>query len=309
MLQKFEDLSCLDVRQAGAVARLVKRESYDVVLSLSERVGIPLARKLDRRTRHVVIFHHGMSRQKLRLIKALGLHHGWDLIAAISQAEADGMRIYLGLDARRVTALHTPVDTDFYQPSRPSTADEGFIQSLGLSYRDYPTLIRAMRRLPQIPCQLRVGSTWVERRGGHENEALTPNVSLQPFVHPSVLRTCYAESRFIIVPIRATTQWSAGCTSVQAAQAMGKPVIATRVPGLSEYLIEGETGLLVDPGDDRAMAEAIALLWYDPQRVIRMGRQAREWVHEHHSLDRWLDRVEHLVRQARDSVALQTAYV
>jgi glycosyltransferase involved in cell wall biosynthesis len=295
LLHKVEGLSRLDLRQALAVAGMAHQNGYDVVLSLSERVGIPLALVLDRTVRHVVLFHHGMSRQKLRLIKALGLHKRWDRIAAISRAEAQGMQDYLGLEQGQVVALHTPVDTSFYQP-RAEAAGRGqaFIQSLGLSYRDYPTLIRAMQRLPQIACQLRVGSTWVTGKAGHEHERLPPNVSLQPFVPPHVLRDCYAESRFIVVPIVATTQWSAGCTSVQTAQAMGKPVIATRLPGLSEYLLDGETGLLVDPGDDRAMAEAIALLWYDAERRARMGAQAREWIVGNFSLESWLERVSAL---------------
>lgn len=57
----MEDFARLDVHQAVAVARLAKRSGYDAVVSLSERVGIPLALMLDRRIRHVVIFHHGMS--------------------------------------------------------------------------------------------------------------------------------------------------------------------------------------------------------------------------------------------------------
>lgn len=59
LARRFEDLFRFDVRQAMAVARLAKRGGYDVVVSLSERVGIPLALMLDRRIRHVVIFHHG----------------------------------------------------------------------------------------------------------------------------------------------------------------------------------------------------------------------------------------------------------
>lgn len=303
LAQKFEDLLRSDLRLAAAVAHVVRRKSYDCVISLSERVGIPLALLLDRRVRHIVIFHHGMSPKKLQLIKALRLQRRWDLIAAISRAEAKGMRAALDLAPERVVALHTPVDTNFYRPGAPSSGNEGFIQSLGLSYRDYPTLIRAMRRLPHIPCQLRVGSTWVSRRSGHEQEHLPPNISVEPFVPPMRLRECYAASRFVIVPIRATTQWSAGCTSVQAAQAMGKPVVATRMPGLSEYIVEGETGLLVDQGDDRSMAEAIDMLWNAPQRVARMGREARRWMQEQFSFDAWLQRVESFAWRAAEQGA------
>jgi hypothetical protein len=45
------------------------------------------------------------------------------------------------------------------------------------------------------------------------------------------------------------------------------------------------------------MAEAIDMLWNDPQRVVCMGRNAREWIASRHSLDQWLDRVETLVEQ------------
>ncbi len=79
---------------------------------------------------------------------------------------------------------------------------------------------------------------------------------------------------------------------MQAAQAMGKPVVATRMPGLSEYIVEGETGLLVEQGDDREMAEAIETLWNAPRRVARMGREARRLMQERFSLDAWLQRVE-----------------
>jgi len=45
------------------------------------------------------------------------------------------------------------------------------------------------------------------------------------------------------------------------------------------------------------MARAIDELWNDPQRVVRMGRQARGWIEEHFSLDRWIQRVASLVQQ------------
>jgi hypothetical protein len=65
-LHYLESLIRLDLRLALQVAQLVRWRDYQVVISLSERVGIPLALVLPPRIRHLVIFHHGMSRQKLR---------------------------------------------------------------------------------------------------------------------------------------------------------------------------------------------------------------------------------------------------
>jgi len=81
---------------------------------------------------------------------------------------------------------------------------------------------------------------------------------------------------------------------VQIAQAMGRPVIATRRPGLAEYVIEGETALLVEPGNVEEMATAIASLWDDPDRAEQMGKAGRRLMEESFTIDRWLDRVEEL---------------
>lgn len=291
-LRHLEQKLRMDMRLAQHVVQLVSREGYDVVLSLSERVGIPLAALLPRTVAHLVIMHHPMSPPKIKLIRAVGLAKRWRTIITLSNAESRGLEAALGLPAGSVMTLHTPVDVNFYRPLDDVPLDaRNHIQSLGLSHRDYPTLLRAMRRLPHISCHLRVGSAWVSGKGGFENEQLPPNVVIQPFVQPHELRACYACSRFIVVPIRNSTQWSAGCTSVQAAQAMGRAVITTAMPGLSEYLIDGETGILVGVGDDQAMAEAIEYLWYNPDVAEHMGQRGREWLTARFSLDQWLKRV------------------
>ncbi|GIV87116.1 MAG: glycosyl transferase family 1 [Chloroflexus sp.] len=299
MLERLEGMTRLDLRLALRVAQIVRSAGYQAVISLSERVGIPLALILPKTVRHLVIFHHGMSAYKLQLIRMLHLQYRWDIVAAISEAEAKGMRQALGLSAERVVALHTPVDTVFYQP-QPDGHSATVVQSLGLSHRDYPTLIRAMHRLPHIPCHLRVGSSWVSGRSSHEREVLPANISLQPFVSPVQLRTCYQQSRIVVVPIKASTQWSAGCTSVQAAQAMGRPVIATRRPGLAEYVDEGRTALLVEPGDVDGMADAIATLWENPDRAEQMGQAGRQLMEERFTIEQWLDRVVELTHKMMD---------
>jgi glycosyltransferase involved in cell wall biosynthesis len=281
----------MDFRLAQQVERVARSRGYDAVISLSERVGIPLSYALDRQIKHIVIMHHPLSPAKLRLLRKLRIPQRWDLTIAISHAEAAALRDALDLAPERIAVLHTPVDTRFFQPDRAAPAPDApdYVQSLGLSYRDYPTLIRAMRMLPHIDCYLRAGSTWVQGRAGHEREALPANIHIKPYVHPSVLRDCYTQSRFIIVPLRQTTQWSAGCTSVQQAQAMGKAVIATRLLGLSDYVLDNETGILVEGGNPDALAQAISDLWNDPARVAAMGRRASDWIRTTFSLDRWLD--------------------
>ncbi|HEU4648151.1 MAG TPA: glycosyltransferase [Gemmatimonadales bacterium] len=55
-----------------------------------------------------------------------------------------------------------------------------------------------------------------------------------------------------------------------------RPVVAARAGGTPEVVVDGETGLLVTPGDDAAIAEAIAALLAEPGRRTQMGHAGRE---------------------------------
>jgi len=76
-----------------------------------------------------------------------------------------------------------------------------------------------------------------------------------------------------------------GVAAVEAA-ACGLPVIASRVGGLPEVVLDGQTGLLVPPGDVDALAAAMSRLLSDPGLRVRMGQAGRQFVLEHY---RWAD--------------------
>src|SRR5262245_8022254 len=67
---------------------------------------------------------------------------------------------------------------------------------------------------------------------------------------------------------------------VLESMAAGAPTVATRVGGTPEAISDGVNGLLVPPGDPRAMASAIAALLRDQSRARRLGDAARQSIHE-----------------------------
>jgi glycosyltransferase involved in cell wall biosynthesis len=71
---------------------------------------------------------------------------------------------------------------------------------------------------------------------------------------------------------------------VLEAMAQGKPVVATAVGGTPELVLDGETGILVPPGDVAALTDALAALLADPERARRMGEAGRERVEREFSL-------------------------
>jgi glycosyltransferase involved in cell wall biosynthesis len=58
------------------------------------------------------------------------------------------------------------------------------------------------------------------------------------------------------------------------AMVLGRPVVASRVGGMPEVVTDEVTGLIVPPGDPRALARALASLLSDPARREELGRQA-----------------------------------
>jgi glycosyltransferase involved in cell wall biosynthesis len=66
--------------------------------------------------------------------------------------------------------------------------------------------------------------------------------------------------------------------AVMQPMALARPVVASAVGGIPEMIVDGETGLLVPPGDVDALASALGRLLADPERRDRFGRAGRERV-------------------------------
>ena len=76
------------------------------------------------------------------------------------------------------------------------------------------------------------------------------------------------------------------------AAAAGVPVVAAAHGGLPEMIRDGETGLLVDPGDPRALAAGLRSLVDDPARAAALGAAAAADVTARFSAERMLAAVQ-----------------
>jgi glycosyltransferase involved in cell wall biosynthesis len=76
--------------------------------------------------------------------------------------------------------------------------------------------------------------------------------------------------------------------------AAGAPTVATRVGGTPEAIADGDTGLLVPPGDAAALANAIARLLAERSLALRIGQAARRLIHDRFSVERMVAATEQL---------------
>ena len=77
--------------------------------------------------------------------------------------------------------------------------------------------------------------------------------------------------------------------AVLEAMAMRKPVVATTTGGLPEIVQDGETGMLVPPGDADALARAVSSLLQDPARRRQLGEVGRARVVAHFTVEAMMD--------------------
>ena len=75
------------------------------------------------------------------------------------------------------------------------------------------------------------------------------------------------------------------------AQSQGLACIATLLPGIAELIEDGGTGVLVPPGDPRALAQALAALIRDPARRARLAAAGEARVRRDFDMRRGIDRL------------------
>lgn len=87
------------------------------------------------------------------------------------------------------------------------------------------------------------------------------------FITDQEVAKLFQQARVVVLPYLQASQ--SGILAI--AFAFGKPVVVTDVGGLPEAVGYGKAGLVVPPGDPKALAEAIARLWHDPSLRTQLG--------------------------------------
>ncbi|UNZ52637.1 glycosyltransferase family 4 protein [Agrobacterium tumefaciens] len=85
---------------------------------------------------------------------------------------------------------------------------------------------------------------------------------------------------------------------VVEAMMCGRPVVATRGGGVTEIIRDGETGLLVPPGEASALAAALGRILSDPVLAERLAQKGREDVSQRFSLEETCRSVSALLEEA-----------
>ena len=179
-----------------------------------------------------------------------------------------------GRNVFRIEVLPHFIDATLYEPEYAPGSEIAYIGRLS-EEKGIGTLVAAMEKAPEVRLKI-IGTGPMEKKLKDFCElAGLKNVRfLGHLPHVQVMEEI-AKSRFIVVPSLFYEPF--GYLPIEAA-CLGKTVIASRVGGLPEIVKENQTGILVPPGDAKALASAISKLAADEPLIRAMGKSARLFV-------------------------------
>lgn len=93
--------------------------------------------------------------------------------------------------------------------------------------------------------------------------------------------------------------------TIMESMAAGKPIVATKVGGNAELIVDGETGFLTPTHDPSALATAIQKILDDPALAQRMGQQAKVRIAQLFSAESLVTRTEHLYDELTHSISCE----
>lgn len=132
-----------------------------------------------------------------------------------------------------------------------------------------------------------------EIRAEIARQGLREHVRLLGSLSDDTLVQLYRASELVILPAHNGRDDVEGFGIVLLeAAAAGKPSVATRAGGIPDAIEGGRSGVLVDAGDDSAMADAVIELLSDDAKRVRVGQYARERARTEFSWERIVQRYE-----------------
>ncbi len=233
-------------------------------------------------------------------------------IIAVSRWTAQLIRERQGIPKQRISILPNPLDPRLLE----TPPDRAWLRTLGLEdrpflltvgrlsieerYKGQDVVIQAMQKLRHSFPDLR----YLIIGDGEDRDRLmrlVQTLGVQDRVlfvgtvkDPQLVAAYQACQAFVmpaqtIVDPKAPKGEGFGLVYLEA-MAFGKPVIGPNVGAPVEVIHHGEHGLLVDPTEPSAVAEAIRQMMQAPERAKRMGQQARQWVLREFSFARFRER-------------------
>lgn len=290
------------------VVRQLRRFRPDAVITQSpyEATAVLLARKLARLPVRLVTDVQGDWRTATRLYGSPAravLRPLADAVAAAALRRVDAVRTISPFTTRLVRELGIePADTfptfvdleafDRSPPVPPPADPLAVFVGVLEPYKNIDGLADAWRRVARRMPEARLHVVGQGSRADVVRQLLEDepvSVRWSPRLDAAGVAAALDGATLLVLPSRSEGM---GRVVIEAF-ARGRPVVGTRVGGIADLVEPDVNGLLVEPGDTAALADALLRLLGDPARAAELGDRARDGV------ERWLQTPQQFADRTR----------
>lgn len=250
------------------------------------------------------------------------LTHLADVVIAVSSSVAEFMATTGRVEGPKIVVVHYGIEDVDESPRKPADRVRA---GLGLEPRaplalcaarldpqkDHQTLLQAWKRvIERIPSSrlLLVGDTQL---GGNAYvdglKQLAAALGISDAITFAGVRDDMSDLMATCDVFVMSSRWEGlGLVFLEAMRA-GRPVAATRVGGIPEVVIDGETGFLVDVGDSAALASSLVKLFEDRETAKSMGERGRNRFEHRFAADQMLGKISGLYTRLIGETSLEQA--
>ncbi|MGB9721382.1 MAG: glycosyltransferase family 4 protein [bacterium] len=260
-----------------AFKAFIKRKKYDLILSHSAQSAVFFAflRSVigEKLPLHIVIDPASFNGGRDNFFELIPIKFATRSISGLiyhATIQSQYYEKHLPNLAKRARYIPFGIDVDFFAPINLPV--ENYVVAFGYKKRDYNTLFNAWQKL--MPKDIDLNVIGVKKKKFHKILNCIPKVNFHEFVPINVLKEIIAKSLFVILPL-PYYEYSYGQMSLLQSMCMGKAVIVTRTPGITDYIKDGINALGVNPYDADDLADKIKKCLSDRQLIDEVGKQAR----------------------------------
>ncbi len=201
--------------------------------------------------------------------------------------------IQAGFDASRIVAIHNFIDSNLY---KPQYGGSGFIYYGRLApEKGLIDLVRAASQAREVEVLIAGDGPLKDDLEKAKADFGATNVHMLGYLERDRLLKVVSEASAVVMP----SIWYENFPyAILEAFAAGKPVIASRIGGMPEIVLDGTTGLGFEPGNWLALAKHMLYLHDNPEVAQAMGKQARQLVETYFNADNHYEKLIEIYERA-----------
>lgn len=180
--------------------------------------------------------------------------------------------------SRKFYVLNDPIQPVMLK--MPEITERTFVFTGGEAKRDWETLFKACKALPDISFHCIAREKYFDKR-----LEIPTNVELLFDTDYGTFLNKMKQASIVAIPLNS--QSPAGLIVLLESASYYKPVIATRTPSTENYITDGINGYLTKAGDEGELADKIRLLWDGLEMQKTFGRELNHSVLKDHSPEKY----------------------